>query len=467
MATTKNTDFSTDTIAALATAPAPAGVAIVRVSGPRAKFALSAMFESKQLPAEHPRMLILGKVLQYPSEQVIDTALAVYMPGPDSFTGEDIVEFQLHGSLLIAQKVLASLFAFGVVPAQPGEFSRRAFLNGKMDLVQAEAVADLINATSEHALRIASEQLSGHLSQAVERVGEPLRNILAEIEAGIDFPEEDIEPEQERAILEKIRESENQVRQLFDSYRFGAKVKEGFRVLLCGAPNAGKSSLLNALLGRRRAIVTEISGTTRDLIEEEAIFDGFRFIFCDSAGIRETEDAVEKIGIELAKEKIAWADLVILVTDALDSTEQWQGVLAELRGKAAQVWMVVNKIDLNSSAIGNLFCDSRDCARNFYLSAKSGAGIQDLKEALVEEVVSKIGDSGEASQVITNERHRAALLRASDALFSAGHALETQQPMELVSAELRHALTALEEIVGKTFTEDILGRIFSKFCIGK
>jgi tRNA modification GTPase len=456
------------TIAALATAPTPAGIAVVRVSGHRTKLALRALFKGKKDPVRLPRTLVFGDILDFKTGGSIDKGLAVFMPAPWSFTGEDVAEFQFHGSPLLVQKVLRSLYAYGISPAAPGEFTRRAFLNGKMDLAQAEAIADLINAKSEEALRYAGEQLKGRLSSAVAAIGEPLRDLLAEIEATIDFPEEDIAPQRMEEISRGVEVAKAKTKAMLETYAFGQVVKEGYRVLLCGRPNAGKSSLLNLLLGRKRAIVSEVSGTTRDLIEEEAILAGYKFVFCDSAGIRDTHDTVEKIGVELAKERIPWADLVLLIVDANDRSEAWRETMELLRGQAKKVWMVVNKVDLNPGAFSQFFCDSTDCQQNFYVSAKSGAGIGALVEALAEDVAKSSPDKGEVGEVITNERHRDCLLRALEAMdrFVAG-AGTVGAPPEILAADLREALGALDEIIGKTYTEDILGRIFSKFCIGK
>ena len=258
------------------------------------------------------------------------------------------------------------------------------------------------------------------------------------------------------------------VTQLLETYSFGALVKEGVRVLLCGRPNAGKSSLLNLLVGKRKAIVSPVSGTTRDLIEEEASLAGHKFVFCDSAGIRETSDEVEKIGVELAKERIPWADLVLFVVDANDTSEGWQETLSVLKGASKRIWMVVNKIDLNPSAVGLFVCDSSVCQQNFYISAKTGAGIGPLIEALVEDVAKSAPEKGEAGEIITNERHRDCLRRAEESLGAFADLVHSKSaPLAILVADLREALSALDEIVGKTHTEDILGRIFSKFCVGK
>jgi len=460
---------ATTTIAALSTAPSPAGVAIIRVSGPQSKKALKTLFKSREDPAleANHRKLIFGELVDHKSGDVIDQVLAVFMPGPNSFTGEDIAEIQSHGSPLLIEKILRSLFSFGIRPAVAGEFTQRAFLNGKVDLVQAEAISDLINASSENALRLAAEHLKGRFSSAIDDIGEPLRDLLSEIEAHIDFPEEEINPESTQAMGSKLEVAQAQVKTLLQTYDYGNKVKDGFRVLLCGRPNVGKSSLLNLLLAKQRAIVTSVSGTTRDLLEEEALIAGYSFIFCDSAGITETKDEVERIGIELAKERITWADLVLLVVDASDTEEAYDDLLKELKGKAHKLWMVINKIDLGPESIGKVYCDSNTCAQNFYLSAKTQEGFSSLTEALVEEVKSCLVNNAEANAIVTNERQRNCLSTAAGYLEKALAGLETNQPLEIVSLELRAALGGLEEIVGKTYTEDLLGRIFSKFCIGK
>jgi tRNA modification GTPase len=456
------------TIAALATAPAPAGVAVVRVSGPRSRLVLKSVFNGKKDPIKHPRTLIFGDILDFKSGAPIDKGLAVFMPGPWSFTGEDIAEFQFHGSPVLVQRVLRSLYAYGVQPAAAGEFTRRAFLNGKLDLAQAEAIADVVHAKSEEELRYAGEQLKGRLSDAINSIGEPLRDALAEIEATLDFPDEDINPDTLDAIAARASVAQAKIENLLATYSFGSLVKEGVRVLLCGRPNSGKSSLLNLLLGKRRAIVSEISGTTRDLIEDEATLGGHKFVFCDSAGIRETHDRIEQIGVELAKERIPWADLVLLVVDATDSSESWRETLELLKSHEKKIWMVINKIDLDPRAFEHFAVHSSLCQHNFFISAKTGDGVGSLIESLVEDMAKRIPEKNEAGEVITNERHRDCLERAERSLLSCVEALQSRvAPLSIIAADLKEALSALDEIIGKTYTEDILGRIFSKFCIGK
>lgn len=456
------------TIAALATAPAPAGVAIVRVSGPRSRLVLKSVFNGKKDPVKYPRTLIFGDILDFKTGGSIDKGLAVFMPSPWSFTGEDVAEFQFHGSPVLVQRVLRSLYAYGVYPAAAGEFTKRAFLHGKLDLAQAEAIADVVHAKSEEQLRFAGEQLRGRLSQAIEQIGEPLRDALAELEATIDFPEEDISPDTLDDIAARAAVARAKIENLLATYSFGSLVKEGVRVLLCGLPNSGKSSLLNLLLGKKRAIVSDISGTTRDLIEDEATLAGHKFVFCDSAGIRDTDDHVERIGVELAKERIPWADLVLLVVDGTDISESWRATLDLLVAQNKTIWMIVNKIDLNPQALSQFAVRSSLCQQNFFISAKTGDGIGALIEALVEDVGKHIPEKNEAGEVVTNERHRDCLERAERSLVACIDGLQARGiPLAIVVADLKDALAALDEIVGKTYTEDILGRIFSKFCIGK
>lgn len=458
--------YAPTTIAALATAPSPAGVAVLRLSGLDSKNILKAIFLTNKInPIEDPRTLVFGKIINPNTNEILDHCLAVFFAAPNSYTGEDLVEFQIHGSPLLAQKILRVIYENGAIPAEPGEFTKRAFLNGKIDLSQAEAVADLISAPSERALSVASDNLSGKLSQAITEFGEPLRDTLAEIEARLDFPEEDIEPDALSTICERIANALNKINGLLKTFDYGKSLKEGTRVLICGRPNAGKSSLLNELLGSKRAIVTDISGTTRDLIEESALIDGYQFVFCDSAGIRETDNTIEKLGIELAIQKIAWADIVFLVTDATQTESQMEIVNLLEEHKAREIWQIINKVDLLQAPIFTK--NLKGINQTLKISTTSKIGLSQLRESLVRKVSSQLPSVSEASAVISNERQRLALTNAARHLKSAAGGLTSNLPLELISSDIKTALQNLEEIIGVTSTEDILGRIFSKFCIGK
>ena len=447
------------TIAALSTAPAPSGVAVIRLSGTASLRIAESVFVSKKKLTTHPRTLIYGIFFDSNNNLKLDSCLCVFMPGPYSFTGEDICEFHLHGSPVLVREALRCLYAAGAKPAEPGAFTRRAFMNGKLDLIQAEAIGDIIEASSQEALKLAQNQLDGRLSAIVRTVGEPLKDTLAEIEAGIDFPEEDIDPAALKSMLTSLEQIEQTIASLVRSYEYGHVVREGFRVLLYGKPNVGKSSLLNHFLGTDRAIVTEISGTTRDTLEEQVLIHGVQFLFCDTAGVTDTTDTVEKIGIERAKQRVDWADLVLFMLDAGAPDSDWESAVAAIESRTP-VWPVVNKIDAAPD-----YCISHPEAR--YISVHSGAGCDTLQKGLLELVQQKSVDAGAVSEIVTNERHRDCLEKAREALKRTSDAIISTQPAEIISAELRAALSNLEELVGRTETEDILGRIFSKFCIGK
>ncbi len=457
--------MKSSTIAALATAPSPAGVAVIRISGPDSLAIAQQVFNSKSSLSEPPRMMLFGSIINPLSKERIDSGMAVYMPAPKSFTGEDVVELHTHGSPAVIKEILRTLYFCGATPAQPGEFSKRAFLNGKIDLAQAEAIAGLINSSSERSAKRAQEQLSGRLSSALDKIGEPLRDLLAEIEASIDFPEEDIAPDKVEQMLESLKKAVKEISLLISSYQYGHRIRDGLRILLCGRPNVGKSSLMNRLLEKERAIVTPISGTTRDLIEEELSIEGYKVVLCDSAGVRTSDDLVETRGIELTKERITWADLVLCIVNATDTEDDWREILQELNIKDRSVWLIVNKIDLHSVEAQSL--SSIPIQKLLPISALNGSGIALLKEALVNHIESLMISQDAGSVVITEERHRSLLVNSNEALLSAAKLLETAQPLELASTDIREAINGLDEIIGRTYTEDILGRIFSKFCIGK
>lgn len=437
------------TIAACSTGSSPSGVGIIRVSGERSKTVLRNFFESKLDPISRPRQLCFGKFIA--NDEILDHCLAVFFKGPDSYTGEDIIEFHVHGSPILIQNILNEIFKFGVTPALPGEFTQTAFLNGKIDLVQAESVGEIIHATNARALKLAQENLKGKLSVILDSITEPLRDSLAEIEANIDFVDEDILPDTLDKIYNQVIKTRTELKKLLKSFSAAQHIKEGIRIQIFGKPNTGKSSLLNRILNRERAIVSNIPGTTRDLIEEQIIIDDLQFVFIDSAGVRETNDHVENLGVKLALDYAKYVDLVLIILDQ-DTTEN---EIKELIAKVPNVtyWLIKNKSDLERDFLTN--------KSDYLISVKDNAGIDTLINGLVEFGKSKtaISESG----FITNARQKQYL----ESAYGFSLDINKEDSLELLSLKIRSTLTAIDEIVGKTQTEDILGRIFSKFCVGK
>jgi tRNA modification GTPase len=445
---------STDTIAAQATPPGRGGVCIVRVSGPRALEVGSAI--AGRLPP--PRRAAL-RAFRGDGGEIIDRGLVLVFPGPDSFTGEDIVEFQLHGSPVLAAMLLARMAALGAREAGPGEFTKRAFLNDRMDLAQAEAVADLVASASAQAARAALRSLEGEFSAAVNALVESLTTLRVRLEAGMDFPEEGVDhfadPELAGALAGLLRQA-GELRRAADR---GRVLRDGLTLVIAGPPNAGKSSLLNSLAGYEAAIVTELPGTTRDLVREDILIDGMPVRVLDTAGLREAADCVEVEGIRRAREALRRADLVLLVHDGSAPVD---ALVGEDLAPGAPVLHVRNKIDLAGEAPGETV-DERG-RHTIRLSARTGAGIDVLRARL--KACAGHAENGGGTYA-ARRRHLDALDRACRALEAALAQLGDGHSVELAAEELRLAQEALGEITGRVTTEDLLGRIFSEFCIGK
>ncbi|MBI2380408.1 MAG: tRNA uridine-5-carboxymethylaminomethyl(34) synthesis GTPase MnmE [Gammaproteobacteria bacterium] len=449
-----------DTIAAVATAPGRGGVGIIRVSGPQARAVAEAVLGLCPAPRRAEYLAFRDAV-----GEILDQGIALFFPNPHSFTGEDVLELQGHGGPVILDLLLARILALGPRLARPGEFSERAFLNDKLDLAQAEAIADLIDAASEQAARGAMRSLQGEFSALVHGLVEALIRLRLYVEAAIDFPEEEIDFLSDGKVSGDLNVIIKQIEKVMAQARQGSLLREGMKVVIAGRPNAGKSSLLNALAGRESAIVTDIPGTTRDVLREHIHIDGMPLHIIDTAGLRESEDAVERIGIARAWAEIAEADHVLIVVDASTTADATPHTLwpefADKLPAALPVSVIRNKADLSGEVLG-----PHDTAGTpvLALSAKTGAGIAALREHLK----AVMGYQGTTEGgFIARRRHLDALDRAHQALAVGREQLLVHRAGELLAEDLRVAQEALSEITGEFSADDLLGRIFGSFCIGK
>lgn len=446
----------TETIAAIATPPGEGGIAVIRISGPQA-IAIAEQIFSGPVAKYQSHTLHFGKIID--QGEVIDEVLLATMRAPRSYTGEETVEIQCHGGSLIARRVLATVLKAGAKAAGPGEFTRQAFLNGKIDLAQAEAVQAFIGAKNELSLQAAGQQLSGHLSEHIRSFQAQLIDIAAILEAWVDFPEEGLEFASKEEILSTLEKTVHQMQALADTFHEGKKIHEGLKLCLIGAPNAGKSSLMNALLGEERAIVTHIPGTTRDLLEAELRLGGLHFQLIDTAGIRATEEIIEKEGIRRSKLAMQNADLILLLIDASRPlTEEDQALLAS--APFAKTLVIWNKIDLPHTI------PSQKTFPEVFLSAKTREGMAAMKKA-IEQLIWKGNFPSKEEIILTNIRHKEALIHAIKDLQSLINGLNTEISPEFLSADMRSCLRHLGQIIGMDISEDILSAIFSKFCVGK
>lgn len=448
-----------DTICAPATAAGDAGIAIIRMSGSGAKYALEQVFFKKTAEYE-PRRMYLGEICA--EGELIDTALGVYFPAPFSYTGEDVCEIQCHGGRMAAELTMRELFRHGVRPALPGEFSKRAFLNGKMDITQAEAVQEMIGALSEKGAKVSAKHLRGDLKRKISELQDALTDVIAAIEAGVEYPEEELEQSLAEAQLPNLQAICAVAKALEKSYDSGKLLREGIQIAIAGRPNVGKSSLLNAILGEDRAIVTSVAGTTRDVISEYYDLRSLPVKFTDTAGIREACDEVERIGVERSRSVLEEASFVLFVLDgAQQITGEDREIFATLSAQPHAI--VLNKTDiavLTEEDVAAEFGEKPLC-----ISAKNRAGIEELLDAVFHAV--NMDQQLMEGVVVTNARHKYALSKAVCALTDAYEALAGGIDLDCVSIDLNDAWHALGEITGVTLTEDIIDRIFEKFCLGK
>ena len=456
-----------DTISAVITALGEGAVGIVRISGPQALAVGEQLFKAasgKKLAAYNPNTMVYGHIYDADAS-LVDEVLAVYMRGPRSYTAEDVVEIQCHGGLQSLKKILALTYAAGARPAEAGEFTKRAFLNGRIDLTQAEAVMDIIRSRSEASLKLAARQQQGQLAKELRKLRSSLVDVVVNLEAVIDYPEEDIEDVTYGRVQGSIASCNDAIDVLLAHAHTGKILREGLRTAIVGKPNVGKSSLLNALLKEDRAIVSQYAGTTRDVIEEQLLLDGVPLVLADTAGIRSTDDFVEKIGVEKSRQLLQEAELVICVVDGSTGlTAEDEAILAAATGKPCVI--IVNKSDLGLAVDLETLRERFGEDKVMTLSAKTLTGVEAFSAWLKNYVYGSEGTLGEGAYV-QNARQERLLREARQALQDAGEAAEAMLPYDCIVIDVRTAIDLLGEITGDTVQDEIINEIFSRFCIGK
>lgn len=457
-----------DTITAIATAPGEAGISIIRISGPSSIDVLDSIFKSKKdisIKDFSERRLVYGHIVDKENSRVLDEVLAVYMKAPYTYTKENIVEINCHGGIVPTRNILELVLKSGARMAEPGEFTKRAFLNGRIDLAQAEAVMDLISAKTDKGFDVALNQLEGGLSGKVKAVRDSIVETLAHIHVSIDYTEEDIEEITYPELITRTEIIETQIENMLRTSETGKIIREGLNTVIIGKPNVGKSSLMNALLRESRAIVTDIPGTTRDVIEEHLSVKGIPLKIVDTAGIRETEDLVEKIGVERSKDLFNKADLIILVLDASDKlTKEDREIISHIRDRKALV--LLNKTDLpqriNEDELAELFLDKKIIK----VSILEEKGLSEIEDEIVKMVY-----GGEVKAVnnsfVTNVRHKNSLQKALSSIKEGVDASKQNLPFDLLEVDIKDCYDALGEITGDTVDDDIIQKIFANFCLGK
>lgn len=455
-----------DTICAISTAIGEGGVAIIRVSGDKSLEIVDKIFKSKNkkdIKNMKTYTMRYGHIIDVETDEIIDEVIISYMKGPKSFTAEDVVEINCHGGVMSTNKVLEAVIKSGARIAEPGEFTKRAFLNGRIDLSQAEAVMDLITAKTELSMKSAFMQSNGVLSEKINKLREYLLNVLALIEYAVDFTEdeEEIDPSIPPRVEESLEKAYIDINKLLRSADEGKIIRDGLSLAIVGKPNVGKSSLLNVLLNEKRAIVTDIAGTTRDVIEEYVNLDGIPVRLIDTAGIRETDDVVEKIGVEKSKEKIDEADLILLVLDSSREIDKEDlEIIEAIEDKKAIV--ILNKMDLENKLDVDILTKFKNIIK---ISAKEDLGIDTLKSEVKNMFFSGKIDS--ESLIISNSRHKEALIRARENCENAISRVKMGEFLDLISIYVTSGLRALGEITGSELEEDLVNKIFREFCCGK
>ena len=466
----KDDDFmySDDTIAAISTAPGEGGIGIVRISGDKALEILGKIFVSyknKKIEDFKTYTLRYGHIINPDTKSVVDEVLVSYMKSPHTYTREDVVEINCHGGNVMVKRILEIVIASGARLAQPGEFTKRAFLNGRIDLSQAEAVIDIIRAKTKESSNIAVGQLEGSLSKKLGIIRDELLGMMSHIEASIDFPEEGVDDVSYTELEESCTKIISEIEEMIRSSETGKILREGLNTVIVGKPNVGKSSLLNALLEENRAIVTDVPGTTRDIIEEYLNIKGIPVNIIDTAGIRETDDKVERIGVERTKKYYDSADLAILMLDFSQPFTHEDEMIFEL-SKSKKSIILVNKIDLTQRIDMEKVKKYAGSNEIIDVSIKNGIGLDKLKDKIYE-LVYRGEVSGKSEVMVTNIRHKDLLKKAKASLVSAVDGIKSKLPLDIVSIDIGDCLEHIGEITGETVREDVIDRIFREFCIGK
>ena len=452
-----------DTIAAISTPRGEGGIGIIRISGDKSFEILDKIFNTKN-PNRDLGFYKFNYGFIHDNGKIIDEVMAVRMKAPKTYTCEDVVEINCHGGHLISEKVLELVLKNGARHAEQGEFTKRAFMNGRIDLSQAEAVMDIIQGKTEKSISLSLEQLRGDLRDKIGSFKKALLDVTAHVNVVLDYPEEGIDDPLPSNLRENLENVYAEADRLISSYDKGKKIKEGRKTVIAGKPNVGKSTLLNSLLKEERAIVTHIPGTTRDVIEEIINIKGIPLVLTDTAGIRKTEDIVENIGVEKSKKFIENADLVLLVLDASRELEsEDREVIQEIQNNNKKTIVLLNKIDLERK----IELDEFGLENILEISAKDNIGIEDMEERIYSYIVEeKVEDSSE-KLIITNIRHKTALEKTKDAIRNIFETIDAGMPMDLISVDLKEALDSLSEITGEISSEDILDHVFGNFCVGK
>ena len=452
-----------DTIAAISTPRGEGGIGIIRISGDKSFEILDRIFNTKN-PNRDLGFYKFNYGFIHDNGKIVDEVMAVRMKAPKTYTCEDVVEINCHGGHLISEKVLELVLKNGARHAEQGEFTKRAFMNGRIDLSQAEAVMDIIHGKTEKSISLSLEQLRGDLRDKIASFKKALLDVTAHVNVVLDYPEEGIDDPLPSNLRKNLENVYAEADRLISSYDKGKKIKEGIKTVIAGKPNVGKSTLLNSLLKEERAIVTHIPGTTRDVIEEIINIKGIPLVLTDTAGIRKTEDIVENIGVEKSKKFIENADLVLLVLDASRELEsEDREVIEEIQNHNKKTIVLLNKIDLERK----IELEEFNLENILEISAKDNIGIEDMEERIYSYIVEENVEDSSEKLIITNIRHKTALEKTKDAIRNIFETIDAGMPMDLISVDLKEALDSLSEITGEISSEDILDHVFGNFCVGK